>query len=125
MEDAVLVTQHPTQAPTMELPREAMEAQRLRTVGLPLQLHQLPHLQLARDLERHQELSLLQAYVHQMLSVHPAAVVSRVGSVPRLYPLRNGMVDVDLEMLSPMLALAQARLLLKLSQRTDKLLRHL
>jgi hypothetical protein len=35
------------------------------------------------------------------------------------------MVDVDLEMLSPMLALAQARLLLKLSQRTDKLLRHL
>ena len=35
------------------------------------------------------------------------------------------MVDVDLEMLNQMLALTQARLPLKLSQRTDKLLRHL
>lgn len=62
--------------------------------------------------------------MHQMLSVHPAAVVSKVGSVPRLYLLRNGMVDVDLEMLSQMLALAQAQLLLKHSQRTDRLLMH-
>ena len=58
MEGAVSATQHPTQAPTLELPREAMEAQRLQTVGLPLQLHQSPHLRLAQGLERHQGLSL-------------------------------------------------------------------
>lgn len=58
MGDVVSAMQHPTQAPTLELPREAMEAQRLRTVGLPLPLHQSPHLRLAQGLERHQELSL-------------------------------------------------------------------